>query len=80
MEGLSLQPAFFTVMRVFATVVLLACVLCIVHIVRSLLGAVSQARILKASQPEPQAQPPARSVTAQLLLQVLRSTGGGRAH
>ena len=55
MEVSSLQQAFDAAMRIFATVLLVGCALCIAHVLRSLLGAVCYEGTLKASRPEPQA-------------------------
>ena len=55
LEVSSLQQAFDTVMRIFATLLLVGCALCIAHVVRSLLGAVCYEGTLKVSRPKPQA-------------------------
>ena len=55
LEVSSLQQAFDAVMRIFATVLLVGCALCIAHVVRSLLRAVCYEGTPKASRPEPQA-------------------------
>ena len=55
LEVSSLQQAFDTAMRIFATVLLIGCALCIAHVLRGLLRAVCYEGTLKASRPEPQA-------------------------
>jgi len=55
LEVSSLQQAFDTVMRIFATLLLVGCGLCVAHVVRSLLRAVCYEGTLKVSRPEPQA-------------------------
>ena len=55
MEVSSLQQAFDAAMRIFATVLLVGCALCIAYVVRSLLRAVCYEGTPKASRPEPQA-------------------------
>jgi len=62
LEVSSLQQAFDTVMRIFATVLLVGCALCVAHVVRSLLRAVRYEGTPKASRPEPEA----RRVTVRL--------------
>jgi len=64
LEVSSLQQAFDTVMRIFATLLLVGCALCVAHVVRSLLRAVCYEGTPKASRAELEA----RGVTVRLPL------------